>query len=105
MIMPRTKGNLKNYWPLANNGKPDRQRLYSPLADFFHNIRLANGCFGDAKPTYGKLVRLIHQSPASKCQHEMNHLRITSSAMLEPELGEHLSHGAVLGQDFRDQLL
>jgi hypothetical protein len=25
MIMPRTKGNLKELLPLANNGRPDRQ--------------------------------------------------------------------------------
>src|SRR5882724_9221279 len=37
MIMPRTKGNLKNLSLLANNGRPDRERLCSPLADFFHN--------------------------------------------------------------------
>src|SRR5882757_7670483 len=37
MIMLGTKGNLKNLSLLANNGRPDRQRLCSPLADFFHN--------------------------------------------------------------------
>lgn len=40
--MPRTKGNLKNVWPLANKWQA---RLCGQLADFFHKNAFANPTF------------------------------------------------------------
>jgi hypothetical protein len=59
MIMPRTKGNLKKFWPLANNGRPDRQRLCSPLADFFHNNAYANDRWRQVAQNERKTMRYL----------------------------------------------